>query len=232
MKKANRLVSLIVIVGLLAIVPASAQMDPIQDADEGNLGLLITINRLELTTVQMQQVHDILVGILDEANALKKSRETFEQAMLRFNGSGEELEAMLDAYTDQMKDKATSLRQNAEGAMKELKGILTVKQGEILQQSFMPMQDRMWGENADLMGMRDRRHTQGEPLPIQGRGRMGQQFGTQSEDEASGPITDRIRGFIAMHPEMREQMAQRLADKRLATLQQIVDILEAKLRYI
>jgi len=64
MKKVNRIVSFAVILGLLAIVPASAQLDTTQDTDATNLGLLITINRLELRTDQMQQIRDILIGIL------------------------------------------------------------------------------------------------------------------------------------------------------------------------
>lgn len=249
MKKIMVSISLALIVGLLVVIPGSTQMQTSSEevglSDTMSLRLLITINRMELTQSQMRQVHDILAGLLDEATALEADREAFAQEMLLFNGSGEELEAMIEAYKDQMRDKAASLQESAQGALDEIKGILTVKQGEILRESFMPMHDRMWVGKADLTGMRDRRRTQGEQLTPQDRGRMGQQFRTQFEGEASGPIADRIREFIDMHPEMREQIqrgaqfgvdhplsAQRLADKRLATLQQIVDILEAKLQYV
>ncbi|HCP31741.1 TPA: hypothetical protein DIT45_00550 [Candidatus Acetothermia bacterium] len=271
MKKIMVSISLALILGLLVVIPGSTQMKTSSEevglSDTMSLRLLITINRLELSPTQMQEIHDILAGVLSEADALKTDRDAFAQEMLRFNGSGEELEAMIEAYKDQMKDKAASLQESAQGALDEIKGILTVKQGEILRDSFMPMHDRMWGGKAGLTGMRDRGRTQGEQLTPQGRGRMGQQFRTQFKDEASGPIADRIREFIDMHPEMREQMAQRfraeggqerafgssderpleiggqfgvdhpllaqrLANKRLATLQQIVDILETKLQYI
>jgi len=183
--------------------------EEVSPSDTMSLRLLIAINRLELSPTQMQEIHDILAGLLDEATALEADRDAFAQEMLLFSGSGEELEAMLEAYKDQMRDKAASLQERAQGALDEIKGILTVKQGEILRESFMPMHDRMWVGKAGLTGMRDRRRTQGEQLTSQGRGRMGQQFRTQLQDEASGPIADRIRGFIDMHPEMREQMAQR-----------------------
>lgn len=261
MKKIMVSISLALILGLLIVIPGSTQTssEEVGLSDAMSLRLLITINRLELSPTQMQEIHDILAGIT--ADALKTDREAFAQKMLLFNGSGEKLEAMIEAYKDQMRDKAASLRETAQGALDEIKGTLTVKQGEILRESFMPMPDRMWVGKADLTGMRDRARTQGEQFTPQGRGRMGQQFRTQLEDEVSGPIADRIREFIDMHPEMREQMAQRfgvmnqeakrpfgqrgaqfrvahpllaqrLADKRLATLQQIVDILETKLQYV
>ena len=272
MKKIMVSISLALILGLLVVIPGSTQMqtssEEVGPSDATSLRLLIAINRLELTQSQMRQVHDILAGLLDEATALEADRDAFAQKMLLFSGSADELNARLTSFTEQMKDKAASLQESAQGALDEIKGILTVKQGEILRESFMPMHDRMWVGKAGLTGMRDRRRTQGEQLTSQGRGRMRQQFRTQLEDEASGPIADRIREFIDMHPEMRKQMAQRfgvmnqetqrplgqrgaqslqqgtqlrvdhpllaqrLANKRLATLQQIVDILEAKLQYI
>ena len=50
MKKVKHVMSLAVIVGLLAALPASAQVDAIQDEAGSNLGLVIAINKLELTT--------------------------------------------------------------------------------------------------------------------------------------------------------------------------------------
>lgn len=271
MKKIMVSISLALILGLLVVIPGSTQMqtssEEVGPSDATSLRLLIAINRLELTQSQMRQVHDILAGLLDEATALEADRDAFAQEMLLFSGSADELNARLTSFAEQMKDKAASLQESAQGALDEIKGILTVKQGEILRESFMPMHDRMWVGKAGLTGMRDRGRTQGEQLTSQGRGRMGQQFRTQLEDEASGPIVDRIREFIDRHPEMRAQMAQRfraeggqerafgsfnerpleiegqfrvdhpllaqrLANKRLAGLQQIVDILEAKLQYI
>ncbi len=271
MKKIMVSISLALIVGLLVVIPGSTQIqaspEEVSPSDTMSLRLLIAINRMKLSPTQMQEIHDILAGVLSEADALKTDRDAFAQEMLLFSGSADKLNARLTSFAEQMKDKAASLQERAQGALDEIKGILTVKQGEILRESLVPMHDRMWVGKAGLTGMRDRRRTQGEQLTPQGRGRMGQQFRTQFGDEASGPIADRMRGFIDMHPEMRKQMAQRfraeggqersfgsfderpleiggqfgvdhpllaqrLANKRLATLQQIVDILEAKLQYI
>ena len=132
MKKANRIVSFAVILGLLAIVPASAQLDTNQDTDTSNLGLLITINRLEMTTDQMQQIRDILAGVLDEANALKESRDPFEQEMLHFNGTGEELDVLVEAFREEQSTQASALQEKAQGALENLKEILTLKQGETI----------------------------------------------------------------------------------------------------
>jgi len=131
-KKVNRIVSFAVILGLLAIVPASAQLDTTQDTDTSHLGLLITINRLELATDQMQQIRDILVGILDEANALKEGRDAFEQEMLRFNGTGEELDVLVEAFRKRQSALATAQQEKAQDALEDLKEILTLKQGETL----------------------------------------------------------------------------------------------------
>ena len=265
MKKIMVSISLALILGLLIVIPGSTQMqtssEEVGPSDAMSLRLLIAINRLELSPTQMQEIHDILAGVLSEADALKTDRDAFTQEMLEFNGNADELDEVIETFRGEMKEKTSSFRETAQGALDEIKGILTVKQGEILRESFMPMHDRMWVGKAGLTGMRDRRRTQGEQLTSQGRGRMGQQFRTQLQDEASGPIADRIREFIDMHPEMRKQvaqrfgvmnqetkrplgqrgaqlhvdhplLAQRLANKRLATLQQIVDILETKLQYV
>ena len=132
MQKAKRAMLLVAILGLLAALPASAQVEAIQDEDGSNLGLLIMINRLELTPTQMQQVHDVLAGVLNEANALKKSRESFEQEMIRFNGTQEDLDALLETFREEQSSQATALHDSSEKALDELKSILTFKQGETL----------------------------------------------------------------------------------------------------
>ena len=100
MKKIKRLLPLVAILGLLAALPASAQVEATQDEGGSNLALLITINRLELTADQMQQIRDVLVGVLNEANALKEGRNAFEQQMFRFDGAGEELDALVVAFRE------------------------------------------------------------------------------------------------------------------------------------
>jgi len=132
MKKAKRVMSLMVILGLLAALPASAQVEAIQDKDAGNLGLLIMINRLELTPTQMQQVHDILAKVLDEASVLQEKREAFEQEMIRFNGTAEQLDALFEGFQKEQSGQTAVLQETAQDAIDELKDVLTFKQGETL----------------------------------------------------------------------------------------------------
>jgi hypothetical protein len=213
MKKVNRIVSLVVILGLLAIVPASAQLDTTQDTDASNLGLLITINRLELTTDQMQQIRDILAGVLDEANALKDGRNAFEQEMLRFNGTGEELDVLVEAFRMEQSTQASALQEKAQGALDDLKEILTLKQGETLGSAFnhllkirsgtMPLQeDRFQG---GPLGMRGR--TMGENLPSEmqeeGMVRLRERFGDE------GAHSDRVQQFLSNRPGLQGRLAER-----------------------
>jgi ElaB/YqjD/DUF883 family membrane-anchored ribosome-binding protein len=240
MKKVKLTLSLALIAGLLAIIPASAQVEASPEggtSGTGNLQLLITINRMELSPTQMQEIHDILAGVLSEADTLKADRDAFTQEMLEFNGSTDELDAMLETFQEQMKDKTASVRESMQGALDEIKGILTIKQGEILSESLMPMRGgefstRMQGQTPYQQDMRRMREFLANHPEI--RERAMERFGTMNQ-ETQRPFGQRGEQPLQQggqpgvdHP----LLAQRLADKGLATLQQIVDILEAKLQYI
>ena len=128
MKKAKHVMSLMIILGVLAALPASAQVEAIQDEDGCNLGLLITINRLELTTDQMQQIRDILVGVLDEANTLKESRDAFEQEMLNLRQS---ITNCQECFEDQRRIYADSYRSAGAALPQCLKEAITVEIAKI-----------------------------------------------------------------------------------------------------
>ena len=276
MKKVRLILSLALIAGLLAIIPASAQIDASAEGSKNgteNLPLLITINRMELTPTQMQEIRDILVGVLSEADILKADRDAFTQEMLEFNGSTDELDALLATFREQVKGKATSLQESAKGVLDQLKGILTIKQGEILRESLTPMRGeafstQMQGRTPPQQDMRSGMRGQSEGINPQTRGELPPRLEDRFEGEAQTPMMDRMREFLADHPELREKvmerfntmnqetqrpigqhgeqplqqadkfgvdhtlLAQKLADKQLSTLRQIVDILEMKLQYI
>ena len=213
MKKVNRIVSFAVILGLLAIVPASAQLGTTQDTDASNLGLLITINRLELTTDQMQQIRDILAGILDEANALKEGRNAFEQEMLRFNGTGEELDVLVEAFHEEQSAQASALQEKAQGALEDLKEILTLKQGETLGSAF----DHLLGIHFGTMALQEDRF-QATPLGMRGRA-MGENLPSEMQEEAmerlrahfgnEGAHSDRVQQFLSNRPGLQGRLAER-----------------------
>ncbi len=276
MKKVRLTLSLALIAGLLAIIPASAQIEAsIEGSRSGkeNLPLLITINRMDLTPTQMQEIRDILAGVLSEADMLKADRDAFTQEMLEFNGSADELDALLATFREQVKEKATSLRASAHGVLDEIKGILTIKQGEILRESLMPMRGEAFstltqGRTPPQQDMRSRMQGPSEGVNPQTRGELLPRVENRFEGEAQNPMANWMREFLADHPELREKvmerfgtmnqetqrsfgqrgeqplqqggqfgvdhplLAQRLADRQLATLRQIVDILDTKLQYI
>ena len=276
MKKVRLTLSLALIAGLLAIIPASAQIEASTEGSRSgteNLPLLITINRMELTPTQMQEIRDILAGVLSEADTLKADRDAFTQEMLEFNGSADELDALLATFREQVKGKAASLQESAQGVLDEIKGILTIKQGEILRESLMPMREgalstRMQGRTPHEQDMRSGMRGPSEGFNPQTRGEFLPRLENRFEGEAQNPMTNWMREFLADHPELREKvmerfgtmnqetrrpsgqrgeqplqqrsqfgvhhslLAQRLADRQLATLRQIVDILDTKLQYI
>ncbi len=276
MKKVRFTLLLALIAGLLAIIPASAQIEASTEGSRSgteNLPLLITINRMELTPTQMQEIRDILSGVLSKVDMLKADRDAFTQEMLEFNGSADELDALLAAFREQVNEKATSLQESAQGVLDEIKGILTIEQGEILRESLMPMREgalstRMQGRTPHEQAMRTGMQEPSEGINPQTRGELLPRLENRFEGEAQDPMTNWMREFLADHPELREKamerfgtmnqelqrpsgqrgeqslqqgerfgvdhplLTQQLADRQLATLRQIVDILEMKLQYI
>jgi len=276
MKKVRLTLSLALIAGLLAIIPASAQIETSSEGSRNgteNLPLLITINRMELTPTQMQEIRDILSGALGTADMFKADRDAFTQEMLEFNGSADELDALLATFQEQVKEKATSLRESTQGVLDEIKGILTIKQGEILRESLMPMREgtlsmRMQGRTPHQQDMRSGMWGPSERFNPQTRVELLPRLENRFGGEERNPIMNWMREFLAGHPELHEKvmerfgtmneetqrplgqrgeqplqqgeqfgvdhplLTQQLADRQLATLRQIVDILEAKLQYI
>jgi len=212
MKQVTRIVSFTVILGLLAIVSASAQSGITPNTEASNLGLLITINRLELADNQKQQIRDILAGVLDEANTLKQSRSAFEQEMLRFNGTGEGLDALVEAFREQQTALATAVQEKVHSALEDLKGILTLKQGETLGGVF----DRLLGTRFGVMVSQGDRF-QGGPQGMQGRA-MGEARPSEMRERAAERLRerfgedaadfDRPAQFLSDHPRLQGRLAE------------------------
>jgi hypothetical protein len=135
MKKTKRMVSLIVLLGLFTALATSGQVGtPVTGEEDGlNLQLLITINRMELSQGQMEALHGILTGVLAEIDTLEVDREAFEQEMLAFTGTGEELDELLETHRETMDDKVTSRQETLQAALDEIQGLLTMEQGKILE---------------------------------------------------------------------------------------------------
>jgi len=226
-RKSTLTILVAVIMGLCAALPASAQVEGYAGGSEANLALLILINRLELTTSQMQQIHDILVGILNEASAISGKREAFAQEMLRFDGSAEKLDARLETFRTQIEGNLSALRENAQNAADELTTILTAKQGDILRSSLRGLVARRLSEpggegNLTRQRMIIRIAPQGEGIHQQELRELHKWFGYREEEigtrELPGMRTNAQRYSIADTFQTNERLLQR-----------IVDILQSKL---
>jgi len=168
--------------------PSSTTTDTAVD-----LGLLVQVNRLELSPAQMRQVHDLLAGVLDVATSLQADRKSFEQELIRFNGTEKELDALVAAFGARATKKLASLRESANKVLDELKDILTVRQGEILREGLGPS----IVSRGSLLGA----------------GRLGAEGGlremrgqTRGLGQGQSPLLERLRGFLANHPDLKDEL--------------------------
>ncbi|MEW5825265.1 MAG: hypothetical protein AB1778_00330 [Candidatus Bipolaricaulota bacterium] len=136
--KTLRVLLLIVVLSAAAVIPASTQVLPgrgaTEEADGASLEALVLINRLELSRGQMESIHAALDRVLVEREAIEAKRAAFEDEMISWSGTAEELEARLDARRQEMEAAQEALRGALAGAFEEIKGTLTMSQGETLLQ--------------------------------------------------------------------------------------------------
>jgi hypothetical protein len=168
--------------------PSSTTTDTTVDLD-----LLVLVDRLELSPAQMRQGHDLLAGVLDVATSLQADRKSFTQELIRFNGTGKELDALVAGFDARATKKLASLRESANKVLDELKDILTVRQGEILREGLGPS----IVSRGSLLGA-GRLGAEGGP-----RGMLGQTGGL---GQGQSPLLERLRGFLANHPDLKDEL--------------------------
>lgn len=246
------------IVGMFAVIPGSAQSTGSMASanDTYSLPLLITINQMELSTDQMQQIHDILAGIITETDGMNADRNAFAAEMLTFTGSADDLNVKLTDFRTKMEDARAALQQGWQNAIDQIEGILTVRQGEILQNGLGPLGSGFLnapssrfnspantdGQSAQIPGSgwqagRGQSDSQGAPMMAMRErvlgdtdrpARMAPQFGnhnTQANQCVSGGRFGTMQGGIGC-----QLLSQQARGQGLDIVQQIVDILEAKLQ--
>ncbi len=261
MNRIRASIALTLVVGLLAAVPALAQTATQPSATPATGGpaylrLLVTINQLGLSQTQMREIHDILAGILTKVKAIRSDRDAFAQEMLKFNGTQDELDALLFAFQEKMNRVATALEGAVTQAVKEISGILTIEQGQIIKQAFPGFQIGQAGRGSWMMGRT------GSPAATQNQARqnaagnpfqtLAQRLQNQRNTAQSGPsgwwcpvgLGNQVqsgsgtpqafgmgtgKGVRGPVGNVRGSMTYGFAGKRLSFLQEIVDILQAKL---
>ncbi len=227
MKKIPRIVSIVTVVALLAAIPASTQILAGSGTREVDLGMLTMVNRLELSEEQMDALQEILSGVLDERATLDDHRVAFEEAMIAFNGSNDELDAALSAFSEKQMAQAEDLREALASAMESIGDILSFNQGLRLRGLLPQLQGMREGGQFEETDGTFRMHGSRPPVDAETRergglrqGLMGMQRGTQQnaqskpqQNGAFGPgsrseILSKGRGRENVGA-VREQMAQR-----------------------
>ena len=192
-----RVASIAVLLALAAAIPASTQgFSEVADQDiqSSRLPMLILVNRMELTTEQMRGIHDLLQGLLADREALRQRRAEFEKEMIAFAGTSEELDEILEAFRAQTKEQLEAARGRAEDVVDQIKGILTLKQGEILQEYLPGLFD---GADRDA---------------VASRSAFRRSLGSEDEGAASGlrgRLLERMEERLADRPELLERLRQR-----------------------
>jgi hypothetical protein len=156
--KALRVALVLAVLGALAAIPASTQVlqassQTAGDRAGGNLPLLLLVNRLELSRAQMETLRTTIGGLLAQRDALDQKRAAFEQEMIAFNGTAEELDARLATFNAEMKTARATFQGQVSGAVDTLKETLTMKQGEILMNAFPGLMGRLDAASAQAAGV-------------------------------------------------------------------------------
>jgi hypothetical protein len=194
-----RIASVVVLLGLIAAIPASTQVlfGAEEDEVEGvNLPLLVLVNRMELTREQMEEIHGLLAGLLEERDALKLRRAELEQEMIAFNGTAEELDEILEAFRAETEEQVQAASQHAEDVIDRIKEILTLKQGEILAE-FLP---GFLGDRSAVF------------LPRVGVGGVLGQRGTGAASTLREEILGQLEERLGEYPEVLDRLQERFGD--------------------
>lgn len=212
-----RIGSLVFLLGLIAAIPASTQVlfgSSGGDAEGSNLPLIILVNRMELTPEQMEEIHGLLEGLLEEREALELRRAELEEDMIAFTGTAEALDEILEAFRAGSVEQVEAARKHVAEVIDRIKEILTLKQGEVLAE-VLPglLGDRGWSvPQSGIAGT-----TRGR-----GTGRVGEfrmPFGRQDEDSKLGlreQLLERLEERFGDRPEIVERLQQRLGESTVS----------------
>ena len=212
-KKLLRILPAVIILGLIVAIPASTQIfrKTVDGEAEGiNLQLLVLVNRLELGTEQMEEIHGVLAELVEERAAMGSRRSEFEEQMIEFDGTAEELDELLETFRLETQEQAEGIEERLAAGIDDIKGILTFKQGEVLQQAL----PGLLGMTSGSMRMPLEMHSQQGP-----RGRSGMslrmppgEMGGEAGDEVRmriGRVLEGINDRFERAPEALEELGER-----------------------
>ena len=224
MKKISRILSMVIVVGLIAAIPASTQIlsgSSGESSDGINLPMIILVNRLELSEEQMEALHDILIDLLQEKETVDVLRAEFEEVMIEFNGTGEELDELLAAFREGQRALAEAMRESIEASLDEVRDLLSINQGIVLREALPELLDggTLLGPDRSVGRLQNTPEMMGNrvpSLPMGRSGMMGQMQqaarGGQRQSPMQGSMSIDRRSGSGDRDSMSRMMQERVGD--------------------
>lgn len=207
MKKISRVLSMVIVVGMMAAIPASTQVlsgSGGESSEAGYLPMLVLVNRLELSVEQMEALRDILTNVLEEKDEMDRLRAEFDEVMIEFNGTSDELDELLTTFREDQRALAEAMRESIGTSLDEVRDLLSINQGIMLRAALRELVGGGALELAAPSGgqMRSSMH---------GGARMDGTNGSFDRDSMSSMMQERM-GSGAMTERFGERMSQGLDD--------------------
>ena len=202
--KALRVVLVLAVLGALAAIPASTQVlqassQTANDRAGGNLPLVVLVNRLELSRAQMETLRTTISELLAQRDVLDQKRAAFEQQMIAFNGTAEELDARLATFNAEMKAARAALQEHVSAAVNTLKETLTMKQGEILTNAFPGLMGHLDAASVQAAGVVPQAMSSGGTMMM--RGQIGVMQSSAQASSATTPSATVATAATAVTPQ-------------------------------
>lgn len=217
LKKAVPFIALAVVVVMIPVLATtftnSGNSAAPSATSDVNLDLVLLVNRMELTKDEMQALHDILVDLAGQREALEtaleEKRVAFEAEMLAFRGTSEELDARLEAHRAELRTLVESTRDAAAAAYEKLGDLLTYNQGMLLEQVLPRLDGSLVGDLREGAGIPEMGQAARLRFMMRGSTRASEEPGNeQTQPEGpSSPVGRSWRGQAG--PRMGAEAGQR-----------------------
>ncbi|MDD5263788.1 MAG: hypothetical protein PHU43_03030 [Candidatus Bipolaricaulis sp.] len=190
LKKAAPFIALAVVVVMIPVLATTFSNNGTTTAPSAtsdvSLDLVLLVNRMELTKDEMQALHDVLVDLAGQREALETALEekriAFETEMLAFSGTSDELDARLEAHRTEIRTLVESTRDAAVAAYEKVGDLLTYNQGMLLEQVLPRLDGSLAGDLRGWVGSPEM--SQGARLRFMMQG-LARAFGEPGNDSTS-----------------------------------------------